>query len=430
MLPQEFLNKMKASLKDEYSDYIASFNNESYKGLRINTSKISITEFLAKFPYQLQPIPWTSDGFYYTDEQVSKHPFYYAGLYYLQEPSAMLPAEVLPIEENDYVLDTCAAPGGKSSKLAIKLKTTGLLVSNDISSSRQNATLRNLERFGIANAYVTCEDVNKLAEKYPSYFDKILVDAPCSGEGMFRKDPSLINAWISKGPLYYAPIQKEIIIKAISMLKPGGKLVYSTCTFDENEDEQVIKYALENSDTKVLPIKQYEGFVSNEYGTKLYPHKVKGEGHFVSLLQKNGTKVKNTLLFNTEIPTYLNNLNIDFSRGRFECINNNLYFNQGFYTKGLRVLRSGLLLGELKNERFEPSQALAMALKDNEYTNTIDFKIDDPRVYKYLKGETINTSDHPNEGHVLIRVDKYPLGFAKINKGNFKNKIDKGWIYK
>lgn len=429
MLPEKYIKKMKDLLKEEYSAYEDSFNSPSFRGLRVNTLKISVEKFKNIFPYEIKPIPWTSDGFYYTDEKVTKHPYYYAGLYYLQEPSAMLPAEVLPIEEGDIVLDACAAPGGKSTKLLTKLNNTGLLISNDISSSRQLATLRNLERFGAKNIFVISEDIKKLETNYTNYFDKILIDAPCSGEGMFRKDSSLIKSWNEKGPEYYSVIQKDIANSSLKLLKDGGLLVYSTCTFDKQEDEEVIKYIVDNFDVDVLPIKQYPGFVSNEYGTKLFPHKVNGEGHFVSLIKKHGEKKNNLESSKTVTPDYLNTIHMNFENGDFKVLNEKLFFVPNFNSSSIRVLRSGLLLGELKNNRFEPSQQLALALKEEEFDNTINLDINDERVIKYLKGETINVNDFNKNGYVLICLNHFPIGFGKITNGLFKNKIDKGWIY-
>ena len=413
MLPEEYVKKMKTMLKDDYSLYEESFNQKSYRGLRINTSKISVNKFLELFPYKLEPIPWSDDGFYYNDDEVSKHPFYYAGLFYLQEPSAMLPAETLPIEENDIVLDACAAPGGKSLKLLNKLNGTGLLLSNDISASRAKALLRNIERQGFTNYFVTAEDVNKLKEKYPQTFTKILLDAPCSGEGMFRKEPSLIKSWFEKSNSYYSPIQKELLVSCIEMLKDGGKLVYSTCTFDESEDEEVIKYAMKKyPELQLLSINMKDGFVKgkDDIGVKLFPHKVNGEGHFVCLLQKGNSSINNKPIERKE-----------------EVINNCLYSFPDFDTKGIRVLRSGLLIGEHKKNSFEYSQAFAMSI--NEYDKVIKLEYNDQNIIKYLKGETIKVnSDY--EGDVLICMEGYPLGFGKISKGIIKNKIDKGWVIK
>lgn len=431
MLPDKYLNAMKSLLKDEYDDYLACFDSPQIHSLRVNTSKISVDRFKEIFPYNLEQVPWCKDGFYFDDLSISKHPYYYAGLYYLQEASAMLPAEVLPIEEGDIVLDACAAPGGKSLKLLDKLNNTGLLVSNDISISRASALLRNIERAGFSNYYVIAKDIIELEEHFPKYFDKILLDAPCSGEGMFRKDKTLIESWKERDCEYFSPIQKRLIQACINMLKEGGKLVYSTCTFDVREDEEIIQYALDNnSNIKLLPIEKYDGFkdANDGYGVKLFPHRIKGEGHYVCLLQKDGNshKCESRVRAKTDI-SFINELNKRFYDGIFEKINDYIYFLKPINTKGIRVLRSGLLLGKETKYGFEPSQQLAMNLKINEYNNVLNLKSSDNLVEKYLKGETIETNSNLN-GMVLVCVDDCPLGFAKAKNGVLKNKIDKGWI--
>lgn len=431
MLPDKYLNAMKSLLKDEYDDYLACFDNPQIHSLRVNTSKISVDRFKEIFPYNLEQVPWCKDGFYFDDLSISKHPYYYAGLYYLQEASAMLPAKVLPIEEGDIVLDACAAPGGKSLKLLDKLNNTGLLVSNDISISRANALLRNIERAGFSNYYVIAKDIIELEEHFPKYFDKILLDAPCSGEGMFRKDKALIESWKERDSEYFSPIQKRLIQACINMLKDGGKLVYSTCTFDVREDEEIIQYALDNnSNIKLLPIEKYDGFkdANDGYGVKLFPHRIKGEGHYVCLLQKDGNshKCESRVMAKTDI-SFINELNKRFYDGIFEKINDYIYFLKPINTKGIRVLRSGLLLGKETKYGFEPSQQLAMNLKINEYNNVLNLKSSDNLVEKYLKGETIETNSNLN-GMVLVCADDCPLGFAKAKNGVLKNKIDKGWI--
>lgn len=439
-LPDLYKQNMERQLKDDYQNYLACFDNPRVYGLRVNTLKISVKDFLAINPFDLTPIPWTKDGFYYTDkDQPSKHPYYYAGLYYLQEPSAMLPAEVLPIEENDIVLDACAAPGGKSTKLACKLNNTGSLFSNDISVSRCQALLKNIENFGIKNSYVISNDINRLVGYFPNYFDKILIDAPCSGEGMFRKEPSLIKSWTEKGNEYYAPIQKQILDDAIKMLKDGGKLVYSTCTFSEKEDEEVIEYILDKYPSlKVLPINMCQGFTNGltantKNCVRLYPHKIKGEGHFVCLLQKgecNKTKETSKQIAQCKEP-FIQQTKMVFNNGKFVQRDNRLYFepNVNVDLKGLRILRSGLLLGEYKHDKFEPSISLALALKKEEYNNIINFNLDDLRVYKYLKCETLDVKDKHVEGYVLVCVDNYPLGFGLVKKGILKNKYPANYRY-
>ena len=262
-LPEPFLEKMRQLLGEEYPFYEKSYEKERVHGLRVNTSKISVEEFLNITPFQLRKIPWTENGFYYDEkEAVTKHPHYFAGLYYIQEPSAMIPAGILPVSPGENVLDLCAAPGGKATELGAKLGREGLLVANDISNSRAKGLLKNLELFGIGNVLVTSETPEKLLSYFPQFFDKILIDAPCSGEGMFRKDLSMAADWMEKGPSYYAEIQKNILETAAKMLKPGGKLVYSTCTFDPEENEKNIQFFLDHhADFSIEPLKEWkEGF--------------------------------------------------------------------------------------------------------------------------------------------------------------------------
>ena len=227
MLPKDFLAGMKELLGKEYDQYIKSYEEEWKPGLRVNTLKLSPEEFLEFSPWKLSPVPWTKNGFYYdSQDRPSRHPAYFAGLYYLQEPSAMTPAAMLPVEPGDKVLDVCAAPGGKSTELAAKLKGEGLLVSNDISYSRARALLKNLELTGAANIAVVSEDPEKLAEVWPEFFDKILVDAPCSGEGMFRRDDDMVKDWTSRGPEYYSPIQRRILEQAVAETGRYAPLLY------------------------------------------------------------------------------------------------------------------------------------------------------------------------------------------------------------
>ena len=440
-LPNEYLNNMKALLQDEYDSYLESFNSDRLYGLRINTNKISVKDFLKINPFNLKQIPWTDDGFYFNESDMpSKHPYYYAGLYYIQEPSAMLPAQVLPIDEGDVVLDACAAPGGKSGKLANKLNGTGLLIANDISVSRAQVLLKTLESQGITNSFVMAEDINDLNNLNES-FDKILIDAPCSGEGMFRKEPDLIKSWLDKGNDYYSSLQKKIITKAISLLKPGGMMVYSTCTFSKKEDEDIVEYALSICpELKVLPIKMYDGFVSGitdktKNCVRLYPHKIKGEGHFVTLLQKGDSKSKNSNTNKITIEKYdfLNDIKKDYFNGHFINRQEKIYFEPdvSINLRGLRILRSGLYLGDYKHNKFEPSQALAMSLKYNDYSNVLNFNLEDDRVIKYLKCETLDVKDkYLNNGYVLVCVDNFPLGFGKVEKGILKNKYPANYRYK
>jgi len=445
-LPADYVKEMKELLGEDFPKYEKSFERDGSNGLRVNTSKISVTEFEKIAPFTLKRIPWIDNGFFYeTNENVTKHPYYFAGLYYIQEPSAMTPANRLPISQGDFVLDMCAAPGGKATELASKLKGSGMLMANDISNSRAKALLKNLELFGHANICVTSENPEKLATIYPQYFEKILIDAPCSGEGMFRREPRMVNAWQERGPEYYSEIQKELVLIAAKMLKNNGEMLYSTCTFSKAENEEVIKYLLEQEPSlELITVLPYEGFVKGVDGlekcVRIFPHNMEGEGHFMALLKKKGQsasdaprtiKAKDDVL-PPEVQEFLKQIKKPFSKGYFRILSDKVYFiPQGYeVNKKIRYLRSGLYIGEVKKKRFEPSQALAMILKMAEFKAVVNLAASDIRVIKYLKGETIDVSDSKDlseKGWQLICVDGYSLGFGKLQRGILKNKYYQGW---
>ena len=288
-LPQSYLDKMKNLLGDsEFEEYMKTFSEERCYGIRLNNKRGSneiLTELLDKCGIIencfMTKIPWIPNGFFAEDTAfASSHPFYRAGLYYIQEPSAMTPARSIDIQPKDRVLDMCAAPGGKATQIASKLSDKGFLLANDISASRGKALLKNLEMAGAESFCVTAEDPKKLAEVYPGFFDKIILDAPCSGEGMFRRDPKGVLAWLEKGPSYYAKIQEELIEAAAVMLKSGGYLLYSTCTFStEENEEQILKLIEKHPEFETADIEGYEGFEPGKLGVekavRIFPHKMR-----------------------------------------------------------------------------------------------------------------------------------------------------------
>ncbi|MEY8337235.1 RsmB/NOP family class I SAM-dependent RNA methyltransferase [Lachnospiraceae bacterium 62-35] len=493
-LPFSFREHMKKLLDREYEDYKNSFEEKPVYGLRVNTWKTE-TEFIEKsMPFSLEKVPWTENGFYYESQgfrniegqapspgekrrvedccegqrRPSREPYYYAGLYYLQEPSAMAPAALLPVKPGDRVLDLCAAPGGKSTELGARLKGQGLLFSNDISNSRAKALLKNLELFGIPNFCVASEAPENLAEVLPEYFDAILVDAPCSGEGMFRRDNSLVKDWMEKGPSFYAPLQREILEAAIRLLKPGGYLLYSTCTFSRAEDEEQIQRLLDShSEMCLVPLSRWEGAragIGLEGCIRLFPHRIRGEGHFIALLQKrkgeeeikektqelSGEKSlkyagrneeaqageeenrKSFYRLPEEAIEFLGPISASFMKcGSFHMIRDGIYlFPPDFPKKGrIRYLRTGLFLGTWKKGRFEPSQALAMALRKEDFPDILSFSRKDERVIRYLKGETLCLAEEEQRGKgwCLVCVDGFPLGWGKRNNAALKNKYYPGW---
>ena len=459
-LPEAFLLKMQELLGEEFGQYLESFKEEWKPGLRVNTLKLSPGELAELVPWNLEPVPWADNGFYYDgtlDGEVlrpSKHPAYYAGLYYLQEPSAMTPAAMLPVVPGDRVLDLCAAPGGKSTELASKLKGRGMLVSNDISYSRARALLKNLELAGAANICVTSEAPEKLAGVWPEFFDKILVDAPCSGEGMFRRDEDMVKDWNEKGPEYYMPIQRQILSQAAAMLRPGGYMLYSTCTFSVEEDEENVAYVLEEFPQMqlcCLDLDKVPGACGG-FGLsgcmRLFPHRLKGEGHFLALMRKKGGddggkeilppmdpgtagKRVRAVEKEKELDAFLRQSGAEWDYERIVIHQDNAYYlPEGLaWNLPLRFLRTGLFLGELKKGRFEPSQALAMSMKAGQFPNTVSFPGGDSRVLRYLKGETISLEgdEGPVKGWCLAAMEGFPLGWAKGTGMSLKNKYYPGW---
>ncbi|MCR1840329.1 RsmF rRNA methyltransferase first C-terminal domain-containing protein [Murimonas intestini] len=477
-LPEAFADKMKNILGKEYEAFEAGYDMPRQYGLRVNTLKISTEKFEHIAPFHLTKIPWIENGYYYEEEDApSRHPYYYAGLYYLQEPSAMTPASRLPVNPGEKVLDLCAAPGGKATELGARLRGEGLLVANDISASRAKALLKNVEVFGIPNSFLINEVPGNISDRFEEFFDKILVDAPCSGEGMFRKEPEVMKAWSEDKPAACARVQKEIILQAAKMLRPGGMLLYSTCTFSPEENEQVIQYLLDNrEDFELVPAKGYDGFSEgrpdlaggNEELKKcvrIWPHKMQGEGHFLALLHKKGDSLntgaaavtsavqdgqqkeekavvpaseglkgaKNiTKTDKAVLEEFFCDVYMDIDWSRVEIRKGQVYYVPGALgeQRGVNFLRNGLYLGELKKDRFEPSQSFAMALHKSDYRICLNFPWTDSRVSKYLRGETVTVDDMPikrQRGWQLICVNGYPLGWGKLVNGLLKNKYLPGW---
>ena len=472
VLPKTFMDRMKKQLGEEFDSFLACFSDEEYSGIRVNTGKISVEDFLSKIPFHLSPVPWCENGFYYhKDEHATKHLYYFAGLYYVQEPSAMLPAARLPIEEGDIVLDLCAAPGGKSTELVSRLQGSGLLISNDVSASRAKALVKNLAVWGSANCCITAETPQKLLEQFGCCFDKILVDAPCSGEGMFRKDHSLMEAWEERGPETYIPLQLEILDCAVQMLKPGGLLAYSTCTFSEAEDEETVAAVLlRYPELELVQPELTDGFSSGkapcEKSIRLWPHKIKGEGHFFALMRKRSALTeaeiqsnqtteshtkkhtenaslalyseselrKNHSKIPEEVRDFLQQLPEKFQKSFvFAQLGEQCFLLPPYHLpQKIRYLRTGILLGTFKSKRFEPSQALAMLLDASSFPCVLNLSASDTRVLRYLKGETLELTTEEEaaqkqKGWILICVDGFGLGWGKYVNGSVRNKYYPGW---
>ena len=457
MLPQSFTERMQGLLESEYEEFLASFEHEKYQALRLNPLKMddmSVITEKVKQTFQLQPVPWAENGYYYTKEdQPGKHPWHEAGLYYIQEPSAMAPVTLLSPQSGERILDLCAAPGGKSTQIASAMEGEGLLVTNEIHPARAKILSENVERMGIRNACVLNETPEHLADIFEEYFDRILVDAPCSGEGMFRKDKKMVKAWEEHGPEFFSNLQRNIILQAARMLKPGGMMLYSTCTFDPLENEGTIEYLLgEYPEFEIQEIAEYEGFAPGmpevtkskdpdfAKTVRIFPHHMKGEGHYLALLKKSADAIclsspvaeQKAKKIPAELEEFFRDVKWDLKPWRLDIHGERVYYMPENLPelKGARFLRSGLLLGELKKKRFEPSQALAMNLKMEEYAHTLNLSSDDDRLMRYLKGETIDVEDlvpAKAKGWHLVCTDGFPLGWGKVTNGTLKNKYLPGW---
>lgn len=458
-LPQDFTERMRKLLGAEYPEFLEGYEKERLYGLRYNPLKAAKEEFLARMPFSLKKIEWTEEGFYYTaKEQPGKHPFHEAGAYYIQEPSAMSVVEVLAPEAGEKILDLCAAPGGKSTQIAGKMGGKGLLVSNEIIPNRAKILSRNMERLGIGNAVVLNETPDRLAQLFPDYFDKILVDAPCSGEGMFRKDETAIREWSLEHVQMCADRQKRILEQAAGMLKPGGTLVYSTCTFAPAENEGVISEFVKTHDEFTIERAQQEKFfapgqkawVENpaeglEHTMRLWPHKIEGEGHYIAKLkkadglctdtyrtiadEKYGNKTDGILRCKNFLKEELGISGAKMeqmqSEGVFVPFGGQVYLvpREMIPLKGIKVVRAGLHLGTDMKNRFEPSHALALHLSADEVK--LHYEMTDEETIRYLKGETF-ACEAGEKGWVLLTTHGYSIGFGKAGGGQMKNHYPKG----
>lgn len=457
VLPDSFTDQMRSLLGDEFDEFIKTYEKGANTCIRINNLKIPNDMFCGIAPYGIKKCAFCDNGFYVNNTDAwSKHPYYYAGLYYIQEPSAMLPAVVLSANPGDMVLDLCAAPGGKSTQLI--QGRPRLLVSNDISFSRTIPLVKNIEMTGSQDVAVTCESPDKLSRLYPDTFDKILIDAPCSGEGMFRKDASLISSYTGKGPSYYEGTQKDILEHAYRMLKPGGKMLYSTCTFSDIEDEMVIQSILDaHEDLYIIDIDKsfglsgpYDKYADDKRLSGIvhaFPHRFKGEGHFMALIGKRGDAPfsgKSRYSFSgysqikplCEIASMLTgNAKDKFTSAGFLSTADGFIYMipEGLYRiydRSVRYVRTGVLVGKLqKSGKIIPSTAFALTVNAKEHNNVFNLSSDDPIITRYLKGETITGDINDlDKGYVLVCVDSYPLGFAKYDGSKLKNLYEKGWV--
>lgn len=428
MLPEKFLARMQQQLGDEYDEYLRSLQRPRAVALRFNPLKGDIPAL----PFVGEPVPWEPMGYYYDpDSRPGLHPYHEAGVYYLQEASAMASAALLEPQPGEIILDLCAAPGGKSTQIAGRMQGKGLLVSNEINQKRAKVLSRNIERLGIANTVVTNESPAALADRFPGFFHRIMVDAPCSGEGMFRKEEAAITDWSEENVEMCARRQAEILDCAAAMLRPGGRLVYSTCTFAPQEDEEAVEAFLARHPEFKTESVNAPWFQESRPGMyRLWPHKLLGEGHFAAVLRKMDCR-EETADVNPDKPmplpkaflTFAKELDIALPDGQAVTFGDTLYWMppQMPALHRLRVLRPGLELGTLKKDRFEPAHALALWLKHCK--NEISLSPESKELAAYLHGEAIPCTVR---GWCLVKVGAYSLGWGKGDGNQLKNHYPKG----
>jgi NOL1/NOP2/sun family putative RNA methylase len=448
-LPPAYLHRMQRLLADGYTEFLSSYDEPPAVGLRVNSLKLTAEKFKALSPYKLSPIPWAEMGFLVPpNERPGKHPYFAAGLYYVQDPSAMAVVELLQPQPGERILDLAAAPGGKTTHIAARMAGRGLLVANDIGQRRARYLVNNLERWGACNVVITNESSTRLAGHFGQYFDRVLVDAPCSGEGMFRKEPVSRGKWTPKEVQRYASLQNTILRDAALLVRSGGLLVYATCTFAPQENEGTIaRFIKAHPDFEVVGTSSFPGMAPGrpdwllddervpnlDLTVRIWPHQAPGEGHFIAVLRQKGggNQPRNEYpgqlaglpsdishLYQTFCddylinPPHLQNLALKGSK---------LYMLPALMPdlQGLRVFHWGWWLGTGKKKRFEPSYALAMGLEAEDVRHQVPFTADDPRAKAYLHGQVL-PSPGP-DGWVVVTVDGYPMGWAKRVQGKIKS---------
>lgn len=438
MLPADFLARMERQLGKNFPAFLAAYDRPRAVGLRFNPLK---TKDFPNLPFLTERVAWAEHGWYYDPAaRPGLHPYHEAGLYYLQEPSAMAPAALLDPKPGEIILDLCAAPGGKTTQIAAAMAGEGLLICNEINPKRAKILSRNVERMGVTNALVLNERPQMLAERFPRFFDKILVDAPCSGEGMFRKEEAAVTDWSPETVAMCARRQVEILSSAAQMLAPGGRLVYSTCTFAPQEDEGAVSEFLKTHPDFVVEAVEAPWFapgdpelVENpapglEKTFRLMPHLLRGEGHYAAVLRHTGEGSPERRAcpgqsMPKEAAAFCGEAGLEIPQGK--CV----AFGQSWYLapeelpelKGLKVLRPGLELGDLQKGRFQPAHALALASKTA--GQRLDLAPEGSEITRYLQGQVL-----PGEGKgwTLVTVGGFSIGWGKVSEGQLKNHYPKG----
>ncbi len=443
-LPEKFVERMKKLEGFDFSAYEKALEEAPVKGFRVNTDKISLEEFEKINIFGKEKIPYVENGFYLNYEKAGNHPYHHAGMIYIQEPGAMAPAECIDIAPDWKILDMCAAPGGKSTQLKNKLGENGLLISNEYISSRCRILTGNIERLGLQNTVTTCMDTKKLIKYFPGLFDLIMCDAPCSGEGMFRKEDIAIDEWSEENVRMCAERQAEILGNAVSLLSPSGYIIYATCTFSLEENEMLIdSFLSEHPDFEIVPVKdsvrkatadgiKFEGCKCEDihFARRFYPHISKGEGQFMAVLHRKGEEgfgkkaAAPKEKIDKTITDFLDSTLVSYDRNAVRLYNMNpVYFSSDVEIPKGSAFSCGVTIGEIKKNYIQPHHQFFMAM-GRLFRRQIDLSPDSEEIKKYLHGEEIDV-DCEN-GWAVITVNGCTLGGVKVVGGRAKNHYPKG----
>lgn len=444
-LPLKYKERMKALLEDDFYAYINALEEPPVRAFRVNTDKISVENFSKIDCFSEARIPYVENGFYFKYEKIGNHPYHHAGMIYVQEPAAMAPAECIDINPDWKILDMCAAPGGKSTQLNNKLGQNGILVSNEIIPSRCKILTGNIERLGLKNVVTTCTDTSRLAEIFPKAFDLVMVDAPCSGEGMFRKEENAVDEWSIENVYKCAERQKSILENAALAVKNGGYIIYATCTFSLEENEMTVDNFLKNhSEFEIVPVKEavkactadgirFSGCQCKniEFARRFYPHKSKGEGQFMAVLKnklepaaaKNKFSAKQAQA-DSSVFNFLDDVLEKYDKSRITMNNGTpVYFTNDFEVPNGIAFSCGVTVGEIKKNYILPHHQFFMAM-GNDFKRKIDLTADSLEIAKYLHGEEFDT-DCQN-GWAVVTVNGCTVGGVKVTNGKAKNHYPKG----
>lgn len=443
-LPIEFSERMKNILGNDYDEYIRSLNSSPVRGFRVNTDKISLDDFEKINVFSSERIPYVKNGFYFDYDKIGNHPYHHAGMIYIQEPGAMAPAECVEIDPEWTILDMCAAPGGKSTQLKNKLGENGVLVSNEIIPSRCKILTGNIERLGLNNCVTTCMDTSKLAKTFPKAFDLVMCDAPCSGEGMFRKDDVAIDEWSMDNVLKCSDRQSEILDNAAKLVKNGGYIVYATCTFSIEENEMVVdKFLIDHPEFEILPVNEdvknntingikFDGCKCENinFTRRFYPHISKGEGQFMAVLHNtlessySYTSKPSKSKIDSIVKDFLNDTLLGYDESNVLNYNGNpVYFTPNFEVPKGAAFCCGITIGEIKKNYILPHHQFFMGM-GKKFKRKINLSAQSDDLKKYLHGEEFETDSE--NGWAVVMVDGCSVGGVKVVNGRAKNHYPKG----